>query len=87
MAPAVDEPLYPLGYAMALLADTLWGMCRRVECSTCHRPTYAGCGNHVEQVLGDVPADKRCDCAAQRALAKADRPKRTWFGRRTTSGT
>ncbi|MBX3285643.1 MAG: hypothetical protein R2746_17800 [Acidimicrobiales bacterium] len=35
-------------------------MCSRVECPTCHRPTFAGCGRHVEQVLGDVPAADRC---------------------------
>jgi len=37
-------------------------MCRRVECSKCGRPTYAGCGMHVEQVLGDVPPAARCRC-------------------------
>lgn len=37
-------------------------MCRRVECSSCGCPTYAGCGAHIEQVLSDVPADKRCKC-------------------------
>jgi hypothetical protein len=39
-------------------------MCTRVSCSTCGRPTFAGCGNHVEQVLGDVPADERCQCGS-----------------------
>jgi hypothetical protein len=37
-------------------------MCSRVMCPSCERPTYAGCGNHVEQVLGDVPLDQRCHC-------------------------
>jgi hypothetical protein len=37
-------------------------MCVRTECPKCLRPTYAGCGAHVEQVLGDVPADQRCTC-------------------------
>jgi hypothetical protein len=37
-------------------------MCRRVECTKCGRPTYAGCGAHIEQVLGDVPRDERCRC-------------------------
>jgi hypothetical protein len=32
--------------------DTLGGMCSRAECATCSRPTFKGCGNHVEQVLG-----------------------------------
>lgn len=37
-------------------------MCRRVTCRTCGRPTWAGCGRHVEQVLADVPASERCAC-------------------------
>lgn len=42
-------------------------MCRRVECSKCGRPTYAGCGAHVEQVLGSVPPAARCRCREDRA--------------------
>jgi hypothetical protein len=42
-------------------------MCRRVECSKCGRPTYAGCGMHVEQVLGNVPAAERCRCREEQA--------------------
>jgi len=37
-------------------------MCRRVECRKCGKPTFAGCGMHVEQVLGDVPRAERCRC-------------------------
>ena len=37
-------------------------MCRRVNCTSCGRPTYAGCGAHVEQVLADVPTTERCRC-------------------------
>jgi hypothetical protein len=37
-------------------------MCRRVDCRKCGRPTFAGCGAHVEQVLGDVPPAERCRC-------------------------
>ncbi len=37
-------------------------MCRRVDCSKCGRPTFAGCGKHVERVLGDVPLSQRCAC-------------------------
>ena len=37
-------------------------MCRRVDCPRCGRPTFAGCGRHVEQVLGDVPPAERCRC-------------------------
>ncbi|WP_169790639.1 hypothetical protein [Streptacidiphilus carbonis] len=37
-------------------------MCRRVTCSRCGKYTYAGCGNHVDQVLGGLPAAQRCSC-------------------------
>jgi len=37
-------------------------MCRRVECAKCHKPSFAGCGMHIEQVLGDVPREERCSC-------------------------
>jgi hypothetical protein len=42
-------------------------MCRRVTCSTCGKPTFSGCGMHVEQVLGDVPRDDRCKCKETRS--------------------
>lgn len=54
-------------------------MCVRVDCSKCGRPTYAGCGAHVEQVLrGVAPAD-RCRCREQpakeaRPQAETERP-------------
>lgn len=44
-------------------------MCRRVTCDRCGKPTFAGCGMHVEQVLGDVPPEKRCRCAEEKAAA------------------
>lgn len=49
-------------------------MCRRVECPSCGLPTFAGCGMHVEQVLGDVPRDERCRCA-EKASTKHAAPK------------
>jgi len=61
-------------------------MCSRVQCPTCSRPTYAGCGKHVEQVLGDVPKAERCQCAngpGAAKAAKAPKAKRSWFGSRT----
>lgn len=36
-------------------------MCRRVTCKKCGKPTYAGCGQHVEQVLAGVPRSQRCN--------------------------
>lgn len=43
-------------------------MCRAITCKTCNRPSWAGCGAHVEQVLGHVPPAERCQC---RGAAKA----------------
>lgn len=37
-------------------------MCQRVNCKTCGKATYSGCGMHVEQVLSAVPKSQRCDC-------------------------
>jgi hypothetical protein len=37
-------------------------MCHRVTCRTCNKPTYRGCGMHVEQVLAGVPKSQRCSC-------------------------
>jgi hypothetical protein len=37
-------------------------MCRRVTCEKCGRPTWAGCGLHIEQALMGVPAESRCKC-------------------------
>ena len=46
-------------------------MCRRVMCAECNKPTYAGCGMHIEQVLGDVPREERCSCREKREGEKA----------------
>lgn len=45
-------------------------MCRRIECKECQKPTYAGCGAHIEQVLSDVPQAQRCHCK-ERTVAPA----------------
>ncbi len=37
-------------------------MCMRVSCPKCGKPTFSGCGAHIEQVLGDVPKEQRCKC-------------------------
>ncbi|WP_165845772.1 hypothetical protein [Streptacidiphilus pinicola] len=53
-------------------------MCRRVTCRRCQKYTYAGCGQHVDQVLSGVPAAQRCRCADEPKPAR----KGWWpFGR------
>jgi hypothetical protein len=51
-------------------------MCRQVTCSSCRKPTWAGCGAHVEQVLGHIPREQRCCCREQKASVQAPRKKR-----------
>lgn len=31
-------------------------------CNKCGKPGWAGCGAHIEQVLGDVREADRCHC-------------------------
>lgn len=47
-------------------------MCRRVNCDRCGKPTFAGCGRHVEQVLGDVAPAKRCRCTDDAPVDRSD---------------
>ena len=64
-------------------------MCRRVSCSKCGRPTFSGCGAHVEQVLGGVKPADRCQCREAKeaqqdagdAGAGPGSEPRSWFGR------
>jgi len=35
-------------------------MCRQVTCKTCGKATWAGCGQHVDQVMRGVPQKDRC---------------------------
>jgi hypothetical protein len=35
-------------------------MCRAVTCKTCGKTTWAGCGQHVDQVMRGVPRTDRC---------------------------
>jgi len=58
-------------------------MCRRVDCKKCGKPSWAGCGAHVEQVLGNIPAADRCHCRESKAKSTSERPPagRSWLTR------
>jgi hypothetical protein len=45
-------------------------MCVRITCTECGKPTFSGCGAHVEQVLRGVAPDQRCKCAAEKKTKK-----------------
>jgi hypothetical protein len=38
-------------------------MCQRVQCPKCGKPTWSGCGQHIEEALRGVPPGERCQCA------------------------
>lgn len=35
-------------------------MCRAVTCKKCGKAAWAGCGQHVKQVMAGIPASQRC---------------------------
>ena len=35
-------------------------MCRPATCKVCGKTTWAGCGQHVDQVMASVPRTDRC---------------------------
>jgi hypothetical protein len=37
-------------------------MCHRATCRKCSKPTWRGCGNHIEQALAGVAKRERCTC-------------------------
>ena len=53
-------------------------MCRQIRCKKCDKPTWAGCGLHIEQTLANVPKDVRCVC--REAEVKNSTKKRGWLG-------
>lgn len=37
-------------------------MCRPATCKTCGNTTWAGCGEHADEVMRAVPKGQRCTC-------------------------
>ncbi len=35
-------------------------MCKKVECSSCGKQTWAGCGQHIDTALAGVAVADRC---------------------------
>lgn len=57
-------------------------MCSQVKCQTCGKPTWAGCGRHIEQALANVPKAQRCVCRESGKTKAASEPaaKKGFFG-------
>jgi hypothetical protein len=52
-------------------------MCYPKGCKACGKTTWAGCGNHVSQVMRSVPKENRCRCTPEERAAA----NRGLFGR------
>jgi len=37
-------------------------MCNKVICDNCDKPTWSGCGEHIEEALFGVALEDRCTC-------------------------
>jgi hypothetical protein len=37
-------------------------MCSKVICRNCIKPTWSGCGEHIEEALAGVALEDRCTC-------------------------
>jgi hypothetical protein len=37
-------------------------MCSPAPCHSCGKVTWSGCGEHVDQVMAQVPEPQRCTC-------------------------
>ncbi len=35
-------------------------MCNQITCVTCNKPTWEGCGEHIEYALKGIPLNERC---------------------------
>ena len=64
----------PLGVCFGDLLETptKWMiMCHQTTCRACKKATWAGCGQHQQQVMRGIPKNERCTCtAAEKAAAK-----------------
>lgn len=56
-------------------------MCQRITCKSCGKPSFSGCGRHVEAVLGDVPPAARCHCrdTARKETPTSDKQSAGWL--------
>lgn len=44
-------------------------MCRQATCRSCTKLTWAGCGQHKNEVLRGVPKADRCSCTPEQKAA------------------
>lgn len=59
-------------------------MCHAVRCRICSKTTWAGCGQHVNQVMAGVPKTQRCAGHSDAEVAQYRSENSVWkrlFGR------
>lgn len=56
-------------------------MCSPATCSRCKKVTWSGCGQHVDQVMRNVPKDRQCTCASGSSTSNASGLLGRIFGR------
>ena len=44
-------------------------MCHEIACATCSKPTWEGCGEHIEHALKHVSLNERCTCPREKVKA------------------
>ncbi|MGK2351998.1 hypothetical protein [Cutibacterium sp. V947] len=54
-------------------------MCRPIRCDVCGKTTWAGCGEHIDQVKTQVPPVQWCDGTHTAAENSAIQPPRRHF--------
>ena len=54
-------------------------MCRPANCKICGKTTWAGCGQHVDQVMSGVARNQRCPGHSD--AEKAEASNGSFFGR------
>ncbi|EPH04714.1 hypothetical protein HMPREF1485_00680 [Propionibacterium sp. HGH0353] len=54
-------------------------MCRPIRCDVCGKTTWAGCGQHIDQVKAQVPPSQWCDGNHTAAEKSTHQPLRRRF--------
>lgn len=56
-------------------------MCYPVQCRSCGKTTWSGCGMHVDDVMRNVPAAQRCSGHPKEASDRGTLLSRIFGGR------
>jgi hypothetical protein len=56
-------------------------MCRSAVCTVCGKTTWAGCGQHVDQVMAGVPRADRCPGHTEEEQRAASASRGGFLGR------